>query len=76
VTDNVGGIAAAVRGALGPVAAGGAFAILQSAGMGGYGFIVVQTIAATGSVAGTCSAAAVSFLDAMKEEKCSKEKKK
>jgi hypothetical protein len=44
--------------------------------MGGYGLVVVQTIAATGSVAGTCSVAAVSFLDAMKEEKCSKEKKK
>jgi hypothetical protein len=43
--------------------------------MGGYGLIVVQTIAASGSVAGTCSAAAVSFLAAMKEEKCGKDEK-
>jgi hypothetical protein len=74
--ENIGSIAAAAQGALGPVAAGGAFAILQSAGMGGYGLIVVQTIAASGSVAGTCSAAAVSFLAAMKEEKCGKDEEK
>jgi hypothetical protein len=53
-----------------PVVAGSAFAILQSAGMGGMGLIVVKTIAASGAVATTCSAVAVSFLTAMKEEKC------
>lgn len=44
--------------------------------MGGYGLIVVQTIAASGFVMGTCSAAAVSLLEAMKEEKCGKDEKK
>lgn len=53
--------------------AGSAFAILQSAGMGGLGLTVVKTIAASGSMAITCSAAAVRFLGAMKKEKCSRE---
>jgi hypothetical protein len=75
MTNDVGYSAALAQAALGPVAAGSAFAVLQSAGMGGYGLIVVKAIAASGSVAGICSAAAVSFLNAMKEETCDDENK-
>ncbi|KAH5160543.1 hypothetical protein HBH69_042160 [Parastagonospora nodorum] len=62
--------AAAAQAAMGPVAAGSAFAVLQSAGMGGMGLIVVKAIAAGGAVVPTCSFAAVSFLNAMKEDNC------
>lgn len=59
---------------MGPIAAGGAFAILQSAGMGGMGLTVFKAIAASGAVVPACSIAAVSFMNAMKEEKCRDEK--
>jgi hypothetical protein len=52
---------------MGPVATGSAFAILQSAAMGGYGAIIVNAMTATGAVTGTCSIAAASFMHAMKE---------
>jgi hypothetical protein len=61
---------------MGPVAAGSAFSVLQSAGMGGMGLVVVKAIAAGGAVVPTCSFAAVSFLNAMKEEKCSGDEEK
>jgi hypothetical protein len=72
--DQVGAGGALAQAGMAPVVAGSAFAILQSAGMGGIGLIVVKTIAASGAVAATCSTAAVSFLKAMegatKEEMC------
>jgi hypothetical protein len=43
--------------------------------MGGYGLVVVQAIAISSSVTGTCGAAAVAFLEAVKkDEQCEKEK--
>ncbi|OAK98404.1 hypothetical protein IQ06DRAFT_350098 [Phaeosphaeriaceae sp. SRC1lsM3a] len=66
-------IAASIQATAGPLAAGSALAILQSAGAGGYGLIVVKTIAASGTLAATCSAAAMSFLRAMKEEQCKRD---
>ncbi|KAJ4381212.1 hypothetical protein N0V86_003561 [Didymella sp. IMI 355093] len=63
-----GSIAASLQSAMGPVAAGSAFATLQSAAMGGYGAIIVDAMTATGAVTGTCSITAASFMHAMKEE--------
>jgi hypothetical protein len=54
-------------------AAGGAFAILQSAAMGGYGTVIVNALAATGAATGACSIAAASFLNALEEEGDQKE---
>ncbi|KAH7398822.1 hypothetical protein DE146DRAFT_632387 [Phaeosphaeria sp. MPI-PUGE-AT-0046c] len=70
VLKTLGAPAAAAQAAMGPVAAGSAFAILQSAGMGGYGLIIVKMIAAGGAIMGTCCTVAISFLEAVKEEKC------
>lgn len=70
-----GSVASGIQSGIGHVAAGSAFAVLTSAGMGGYGIVVVHTIAASPVVAGTCSAAAVAFLNVIKDnEQCRKEK--
>lgn len=65
-----GTVAAAIQSALGPIPAKSAFAILQSAGMGGHGLIIVKIIAAGGAFMGICPAVAASLPKAMKEEKC------
>ncbi|RYN66542.1 hypothetical protein AA0118_g2786 [Alternaria tenuissima] len=70
-----GSLAAGFQAAVGPIAAGSAFAILTSAGMGGYGLGVVQAISISSILTGTCGTAAVAFLKAIKEdEQCKKEK--
>lgn len=51
-------------------AAGGDFAMLQSAGVGDYGLIIVNIIAAGEALLGTCPAMAMNFLEAIKGEKC------
>jgi hypothetical protein len=70
---RTGSLAAAIQSIMGPVAAGGAFAILQSAAMGGYGTVIVNALAATGAATGACSIAAASFLNALEEEGDQKE---
>ncbi|KAF2829670.1 hypothetical protein CC86DRAFT_403017 [Ophiobolus disseminans] len=69
-----GSLAASTHSALASIAAKSAFAILTSAGMGGYGLMIVQTIAAIGATAPTCSAAAAAFL--MAREECYRERDK
>ncbi|CAI9632163.1 hypothetical protein GT037_005705 [Alternaria burnsii] len=73
-----GSLAAGYQAVAGPIAARSAFAILTSAGMGGYGLGIVKAIAVGPSciiAIGTCGIAAVAFLKAVKEdEQCQKEK--
>ncbi|KAG9185285.1 hypothetical protein G6011_07829 [Alternaria panax] len=70
-----GSMASAFQATVGPIATGSAFAILTSAGMGGYGLAIVQAIAIGSSVTGTCGTAAVAFLNVVKvDEQCRKEK--
>ena len=75
---NLGSLAAGYQASVGPIAKGSAFAILTSAGMGGYGLGIVQAIAIGPScitAIGTGGIAAVAFLKAVKEdEQCEKEK--
>jgi hypothetical protein len=43
--------------------------------MGGYGLVIVQAIAISSTVTGTCGIAAMAFLKVVKEdEQCKKEK--
>ncbi|KAL1792782.1 hypothetical protein ACET3X_009289 [Alternaria dauci] len=70
-----GSLASAFQASVGPIAAGSAFAVLTSAGMGGYGLGIVQAIAISSALTGTCGTAAVAFLEAVKaDEQCRKEK--
>ncbi len=68
-------MASAFQASVGPIAAGSAFAILTSAAMGGYELVIVQAIAISSTVTGTCGIAAMAFLEAVKEDaQCKKEK--
>ncbi|KAJ8112496.1 hypothetical protein OPT61_g5148 [Boeremia exigua] len=70
-----GSIAAVVQSTTGPVAAGSAFATLQSAAMGGYGVVAVQALVATGA-ATAAGIAAASFLRSIQGEEDENEKDK
>jgi len=71
---RTGTLASSIQSGLGPVAAGSAFAVLTSAGMGGYGVAIVQAFTLVPTVTGVCGVAAASFLSAIKEDaKCNKE---
>lgn len=54
----------------GYIAAHSMFALLQSAGAGGYGLAAVNAVAASAAMAGTCGTVAVSFLEAMRKDDC------
>ncbi|KAF2130989.1 hypothetical protein P153DRAFT_365611 [Dothidotthia symphoricarpi CBS 119687] len=71
-----GSLAAAAQAGIGHVAIGSLFAVLQSAGAGGSGLIAVKAVAGSSVMTGTCSAAAVSFLEAMKKGKNGEDREK
>jgi hypothetical protein len=74
LTTEPGSIASAFQAGVGPIAANSAFAILTSAGMGGYGLAGVQATAIGAGMTGTCGVAAMAFLEAVKEDKQGAEK--
>jgi hypothetical protein len=73
--QTTGSLAASMHAGIGNVAAGSAFAVLTSAGHGGMGLTVLNAIAASTAVTGTCVPAAESFLEAMKKDRDAHQKK-
>lgn len=60
MTLGIGSAAAAIQSAIAPVAGGSAFALLQSAGAGGYGVPIVHGVVQAGSALAMSVAAAAS----------------
>jgi hypothetical protein len=66
--------AAVIHGYIGNVAAGSTFAILQSAGAGGIGLVIVNGVVQVGAVIALGSGIAASVVETIKQKKAIKEK--
>ena len=70
----IGSLAASMHD-MGNAAVASALALLMSASYGGQGLSVINSIAASSVMAGTCSRAAVMFTEAMKKDDCNDKSK-